>query len=427
MDDSELPSYGEVLAAPQAHGQLEHSYALEINSHKWLSLFVKSRASSPKSQPMFLQGDVIVGRVELHLEKAETVKGIMIAIEAGTTVVGQEEFKFLDEKQTLWAPGLDGVKNTPKLKGRYTWPFRLILPSMIPVMGAKGKEKKTYNLPPYFSERAGPVYIDYRLVVTVRRGPLRVNQTLTTIFGYQPVTIPEAPSQLRQLAYKQGTPILVPGEDPDGWKVLPVVHVKGTLFEVKRVEVKCTLAIALPLTYAVGSPMPLILTLKSPDTQALDVLSAPNAIRLHLIRSMTTGSDATDEGMTRRTDNYFLEGVGQAYFWTSSEQDGNKRVLQGELEISRNLKPSFVFPRFTIQYHLELLPFKAPGFVSAIMEGDVALLTEKVTIATMQTPGITPRSRAPPGYERPQQVDYNKSVGFLENGNQRFYHHTGHG
>lgn len=80
-----------------------------------------------------------------------------------------------------------------------------------------------------------------------------------------------------------------------------------------------------------------------------------------------------------------------------------------------------------MQYELQLLPFQAPGFVSVNTEGEMVLLSERVTIATKQTPGITPRSHAPPGYEKPQQVDYNKSVGLLENGNQRFYHHTGHG
>jgi hypothetical protein len=67
---------------------------------------------------------------------------------------------------------------------------------------------------------------------------------------------------------------------------------------------------------------------------------------------MATGFDAADKTVTRRTDNYFLEGVGQAYFWASSEGNANKRVLQGELEVARTLKPSFTFPRFTIRVSL---------------------------------------------------------------------------
>jgi hypothetical protein len=80
MEDPELPEYKAVPVAPQAHEQSEHSYALESKSRKWLSLFVKSHANTPTSLPVFLEGDVISGRVELHLERAETVKGIIIAV-----------------------------------------------------------------------------------------------------------------------------------------------------------------------------------------------------------------------------------------------------------------------------------------------------------------------------------------------------------
>lgn len=55
-------------------------------------------------------------------------------------------------------------------------------------------------------------------------------------------------------------------------------------------------------------------------------------------------------------------------------------------------------------------------------------LSAPVEIAIKQTPGITAQSYAPPGYEKPQMVDYNKSLGLLENGNQRFLGHAhGHG
>jgi hypothetical protein len=98
-------------------------------------------------------------------------------VQAGTTAVGQEEFKFLDEELTLWSPSADGRKSSTKLNGQHTWPFEFTLPSEVPVLETKGKDKKIYKLPPYFSERASPAYIDYRLVVTVKRGALKVNQT----------------------------------------------------------------------------------------------------------------------------------------------------------------------------------------------------------------------------------------------------------
>jgi hypothetical protein len=66
---------------------------------------------------------------------------------------------------------------------------------------------------------------------------------------------------------------------------------------------------------------------------------------------MATGSDAVIEDVTRRSNNFFRESVGQAIFWTSKEgapQEGT-RSLQGELDIKKTLKPSFLFPRLSIR------------------------------------------------------------------------------
>jgi hypothetical protein len=105
------------------------------------------------------------------------------------------------------------------------------------------------------------------------------------------------------------------------------------------------------LSYAVGSTIPLIITLKGDDAQMLDVLRKPSAIRLRLVRSMATGSEATDDMGPRRTDNHFLEHVGQGYFWDSKEGavEANKLVFQGEIELVKTLKPSFTFPNFAIR------------------------------------------------------------------------------
>jgi hypothetical protein len=48
-----------------------------------------------------------------------------------------------------------------------------------------------------------------------------------------------------------------------------------------------------------------------------------------------------------------------------------------------------------------------------------------VTMAN--APGITPISQIPPGYEVETEGDYNVAAGLLENGNQRFLLHHGHG
>lgn len=91
--------------------------------------------------------------------------------------MGQEETKFLEMKETLWTPTAEGGKTSSKLHGRHSWPFEFTLPREVAVAAVIGQEKKMYRLPPNFSERASPAYLDYRLIVTVKRGTFKVNQT----------------------------------------------------------------------------------------------------------------------------------------------------------------------------------------------------------------------------------------------------------
>jgi hypothetical protein len=63
---------------------------------------------------------------------------------------------------------------------------------------------------------------------------------LTTNFAYVPLTQPEPPSALRQLAYKEGSDLIGPEGDPAGWKVLQPVKFKGKLFATVDVEMECT-------------------------------------------------------------------------------------------------------------------------------------------------------------------------------------------
>jgi hypothetical protein len=59
----------------------EHHYSLETSNHKaWVTLAVKSRASSANSLPLFVDGDDIAGVVTFDLKKAESVKGVTLSV-----------------------------------------------------------------------------------------------------------------------------------------------------------------------------------------------------------------------------------------------------------------------------------------------------------------------------------------------------------
>jgi hypothetical protein len=99
------------------------------------------------------------------------------------------------------------------------------------------------------------------------------------------------------------------------------------------------------------------MTITSGDDQALDLLSTPSSIRVHLVRSLANGSDAMDDDAPRRSNNFFRETVARAFFWP--RQDGapepGKRILEGEVDVKKNLKPSFIFPRFAVR--VSIIPF----------------------------------------------------------------------
>ncbi|KIJ67028.1 hypothetical protein HYDPIDRAFT_109020 [Hydnomerulius pinastri MD-312] len=435
--DSELPGYSPPAPPPPhsagsssntAQAGSSHSLSLEDSkAHKWLTLTVSNRAPDSGSLPCFVEGDTISGQVDLDVSKSESIKGITVKVTAGTTFVGQEEAVFLKMEKELWTPSMalpDGSKVSKFDKGKYTWPFALTLPTEVELQDQK--TKKNFPLPATFTERASPGYLDYKLIVTVKRGALRVNQTLTTNFAYIPLLRPEPPSPMIQKAFKENLPLVGPEGDPNGWHALPTVTIQGTIFESRSIEVACTLAFAQPLTYARGSAMPVWLTLTGGDEQALDLLSSPKSIKLLMVRSLATGSDATSEDIERRTDNFFSENVARAVFWPPEDASApGKRILQGEVDVKRTFKPSTLFPKFTIRYHMEFQPFEAPGFVATAPK-ITPLLKQKVTVVCVGALGVTMRSHAPPEYVQEQAADYNKSVGLLENGNQRFYHH-GHG
>lgn len=95
-----------------------------------------------------------------------------------TTLIGQEGQDFLVIEKVLWTPAMalpNGSIVSKLDKGHYTWPFEIALPNETEVLDRK--EKKRFPLPPSFTERASPAYINYKITAIIKRGALRVNQT----------------------------------------------------------------------------------------------------------------------------------------------------------------------------------------------------------------------------------------------------------
>ena len=81
-NDTDLPSYDARAQSQQSQirGSEHWKYLERGKDQKWLSLFVKSRSRNAASMPMFFEDDDISGRVEVDLDKAESVKGVSISV-----------------------------------------------------------------------------------------------------------------------------------------------------------------------------------------------------------------------------------------------------------------------------------------------------------------------------------------------------------
>lgn len=67
-----------------------------------------------------------------------------------------------------------------------------------------------------------------------------------TVIAYTPLVTPGPPSELRQLAYSMGSPLLGVEADPAGWKSLEPYTVEGTIFKKRFTEVVCTVCLLRP-------------------------------------------------------------------------------------------------------------------------------------------------------------------------------------
>ncbi|EIN10023.1 hypothetical protein PUNSTDRAFT_143372 [Punctularia strigosozonata HHB-11173 SS5] len=326
--------------------------------------------------------------------------------------------RFLRRSSSSSAPVHSG-----KLLGKYAWPFSMTLPKSVTLRQKNDVEGKAYVLPPSFSERSGVrVTIQYELYVKIRRGKLRVDSKVGTVFGYTPISQPPPPSMLRQLAYQEHLPALVgPDGDPDGFDVSDPATIHARVFDSRDIQVTCKLCLAKPLTYTRGTPIPLVLYVTCPDALSLDLLNPAvlsKAVQLlrHVAHNPTPDANAkaktapamgrpnrgpsrpgaADVGFTLAT--HFVK---SAVLWphmegTGSPEDSHTRRFDGEIVLPNDLKPTSSLLHFDLHYSVTLFPPVAPFLACA---DEAPLVSRNVEIVTAYARGPKPRAMSPPGYD----------------------------
>jgi hypothetical protein len=199
-----------------------------------------------------------------------------------------------------------------------------------------------------------------------------------------PETMAERPSTLRERAYLEGGPVATPTLDPGGWKLLPWMKAAGTL--APNAIVTAQLCIANPLSFALGTPIPLFLELLNDGTAHVD----PESIDVRLVRTLTTRGIT---GGVHRLD------VARAAFWPAPGTSPRRVKLWGEVIAGRSLTPSFVFSKCAVQYTIELYPRH-----SAAQTQPEPMLEEEVLLTLRNAQGVVPRPQVPPGVT-PAQIE----------------------
>ncbi|KDR78972.1 hypothetical protein GALMADRAFT_63777 [Galerina marginata CBS 339.88] len=407
---SELPPYTRRNTLTQPvnfrRDPTEHVFQLaDGKSRPWITLKLYSSAKSSKSLPTFFEKENITGLLELEAERGDSIQAITATV-TGRIITGSgvdDCFVFLNQTQPIWSkssdsprvPSPSGSTSGNKLLGHCVWPLSITLARTATVPSGSG-ELQSFRLPETFLERQTRVSVQYDLTIVVSRGMLRADNRIKTAFGYVPSSRPDPPSLLRQLAYQQFMPLPGPLSDPEGWKTLRPVAVRGTMFNTNRAEAKCTLSLAKPLCYARGTVLPCFLALEGREPRVLDMLAAPTSIVLSLRRRVRFYNKSSSS----RRDvawNETVEDMGTAVWWpsTDSRSDSTCRYLEGEIRLAKDLRPTSEMGHFSISYAAVLCPFIAVGFSS----DSAALLSEPVEVATMHAKGPRTNAYSPPAYD----------------------------
>ncbi|KZP29748.1 hypothetical protein FIBSPDRAFT_926890 [Athelia psychrophila] len=383
------PSY----RRPDSVHHTRHVFSLKKPHTKrvWGTLEMGSCAKSSSAIPILKEGESITGVLELDLES----DGIhQIDIKLIGQFVGpisgprsREPFvagpdTFLEASQPLWSRKTS-MTSVSKPNGKHSWEFSFALPTKATTA------PKT--LPPSLSESNISFGVRYEFFAHIRRGKLRSNDRIGTLITYMPRLKPETPSPLRSLAYRDGTAIPGPDQDPEGWITLPSVLVKGSIFSTRDIQIKATLSLAAPLSYTQGTAIPTVMVLESADEEALDLLSATEAIVVSLQRHVIWGTPTkTDKQALHRGSALDYPSLAT---WDHPIKGDQRRTFEGEIQLLKNIPASFALGKFAIEYQVLMFPFKMTAFKP---HDDGPVARQRVDIANFFADGPHAKQLRPP-------------------------------
>ncbi|KAI0649180.1 hypothetical protein C8Q79DRAFT_496480 [Trametes meyenii] len=393
----------------------EHRYHLTAKKTgaQWLVLTMKSRATSPTEAPTFYQGANIAGNLSMQLDKEESIDEVTLSLYGRLSIFSHSTSNFFYSSKTLYSAAERSLEtDSPvsflkrgRLKGSYEWSFSFRLPKGVSILSSiaihgDASERENYHLPPSFSDDQANVHVQYSLVARVSRGGFKAGSKLTIPLAYIPLARPTPPSILRQLAYQESHPLVGPDGDPDGWKALAPVTVKGILFKTVPVEAECR--ISRPLSYTRGGPIHLLISIKCNNKQLYDLLTT-QSVHFSLLQRITFGEALQRTRFSERlapqiTIKTLERAVASWWRDLSAGECGSTKTFAGELLVPNDLTPACRILHYGHEYELAFYGLSAVGFMQNPLPKK-PLLTEPVGVVTAFAQAPRPRSYVPPEYD----------------------------
>ncbi|KZT58591.1 hypothetical protein CALCODRAFT_482216 [Calocera cornea HHB12733] len=385
LDDEELA---------RGDDRVDHEFVLRARRRPILSLRCKSRAKVASHKPVWFDGDVIEGGVQLMLHKATHVEEVIFRVRGriAPPETGRPDI-FWSTAETLWkAPADCSSPRSPVSKlfrsqdlpaGNHHWPIALQLPLQVRVDTVSGW--KSLPLPPSFRKQHPSALLEYEIMITAYRGILREAYTLIVPFVFLPRSSPQYP--LGRVHPSMGTLLIGPADEttsfdsthtsssltsafsatstspitpltpntPEYYISLETQHrsVEGTVFSIRPVTVDIRVLFRAPLIYARNTPIVCTIVLQSSDPMALDLLAAPDSIRIQLEQKVTVAGDQVWNDVLETGTVQFRRH--ETVSSPISPAGGIRtKTLQGIVHVPRETKPTFSFITFVLEHVLSL-------------------------------------------------------------------------
>lgn len=374
-------------AAPQA-ASTKHTYSSSRSGTCALTLQLLSFAASPQATPLFPDGTAIRGQVTVDLVKRSKISSVVLSIRGfergkpptGLTSANQssnvQDHTFMEQSVTLWSAATSS--NAALDAGAHHFSFRETLPQTVLVSG------RHILLPSSFAPDSSPIFVLYEISVVVNRGFLHRDESVLAPIRF--VRRSQADTPARQ----------IPGASSDSlaWTT-NALTCQGRFHDQRPVDFHLQLCVPSPAQFPRGYPIPIWITIRSHDRQALDMLVAAGGLMILLERILTWNPDVNHSSVRDE-----VAVIARGRLWPAAAQgsDPTMRKLQGEVLPPNNLPPSLIAPSFQVNYSVSCA-VQVNGFhAMGSRRGEQTAVSLPVTITSAPAPGPRPRSNAPSQY-----------------------------